>query len=276
MATAADTAMQDLMEAIEDGFPDRRSSLPQCLKAYHAHRRHLTTSDGVAEDQIIVPQALRKTCLSSLHAAHQDTSQMTAKAEASIFWPGITTDIHATRAACDHCNRMAPSCLQYHRPWLTTPSSACARITSTTLARTNRSLFKLAHSETCRRWSQGGSQGTEAHLLHVRHTRLARDRRWPRVHINDHDTIPPRLGCPPSPQLGGIPPQQLQSRGGSEDNEAPAHRQRHSQWQPGLRRLPEGYPAIPEYTRPGHTDVACNVCFWQTRQRSNPHPTGKI
>ena len=110
-ATAADTAMQDLMEAIEDGFPDRRSSLPQCLKAYHAHRRHLTTSDGVAvyKDRIIVPQALRKTCLSSLHAAHQGTSQMIAKAEASIFWPGITTDIHATRAACDHCNKMAPS-----------------------------------------------------------------------------------------------------------------------------------------------------------------------
>ena len=56
-------------------------------------------------------------------------------------------------------------------------------------------------------------EGTEAHLLHVRHTRRARNRRWPRVHINDHDTIPPRLGCPPSPQLGGIPPQQLQSRG---------------------------------------------------------------
>ena len=89
----------------------RPQQLPQCLKAYHAHRRHLTTSDGVAvyKDRIIVPQALRKTCLSSLHAAHQGTSQMTAKAEASIFWPGITTDIHATRAACDHCNRMAPS-----------------------------------------------------------------------------------------------------------------------------------------------------------------------
>ena len=110
-ATAADADMQILLEAIEDGFPDQRSSLTPCLKAYHAHRRHLSTTDGVAvyKDRIIVPQALRKTCLSSLHAAHQGTSQMTAKAESSIFWPGITADIHATRAACDHCNRMAPS-----------------------------------------------------------------------------------------------------------------------------------------------------------------------
>ena len=34
---------------------------------------------------------------------------MTAKAESSIFWPGITNDIQATRTNCQHCNRMAPS-----------------------------------------------------------------------------------------------------------------------------------------------------------------------
>ncbi len=34
---------------------------------------------------------------------------MTSKAETSIFWPGITSDIHATRSDCSRCNRMAPS-----------------------------------------------------------------------------------------------------------------------------------------------------------------------
>ncbi len=34
---------------------------------------------------------------------------MISKAETSIFWPGITNDIQATRANCLHCNRMAPS-----------------------------------------------------------------------------------------------------------------------------------------------------------------------
>lgn len=34
---------------------------------------------------------------------------MTARAEAAIFWPGITHDIHQTRATCSICNRMAPS-----------------------------------------------------------------------------------------------------------------------------------------------------------------------
>ena len=74
-------------------------------------RKHLYTSDGVAiyKDRIIIPPSLRPSCLSALHAAHQGTSTMTSKAEASIFWPGITNDIQATRANCTHCNRMAPS-----------------------------------------------------------------------------------------------------------------------------------------------------------------------
>ena len=98
-------------ECIEEGFPEQRHSLTPCLKPYHHHRCHLSTADGVAiyKDRVIIPKALRKTCLASLHAAHQGVSHMTAKAETSIFWPGITADIHSTRAECAECNRMAPS-----------------------------------------------------------------------------------------------------------------------------------------------------------------------
>ena len=81
------------------------------IREYHQLRKHLYSSDGVViyKDHIVIPSSLRPTCLSVLHAAHQDTSAMTAKGEASIFWPGITNDIQATRANCPHCNRMAPS-----------------------------------------------------------------------------------------------------------------------------------------------------------------------
>ena len=110
-ATSSDEDMMTLIETIEEGFPEQRHSLPQFLKEYHPLRHHLSTSDGVAvyRDRVIIPTALRKTCLTSLHAAHQGTSLMIAKAAASIFWPGITAAIHATRAECESCNRMAPS-----------------------------------------------------------------------------------------------------------------------------------------------------------------------
>ena len=78
---------------------------------YHQFRKHLYSSDGVIiyKDRIVIPPSLQSSCLSALHAAHQGTSTMTAKAEASIFWPGITNNIQTTRVNCSHCNRMTPS-----------------------------------------------------------------------------------------------------------------------------------------------------------------------
>ncbi len=72
---------------------------------------NLYSSDGVViyKDRIVIPPSLRQSCLAALHAAHQGTSTMTSKAEASIFWPGISKDIEATRATCHQCNQMAPS-----------------------------------------------------------------------------------------------------------------------------------------------------------------------
>ena len=34
---------------------------------------------------------------------------MELRAQAIVFWPGITADIHAIRAGCADCNRNAPS-----------------------------------------------------------------------------------------------------------------------------------------------------------------------
>ena len=47
--------------------------------------------------------------LAAFHAAHPGVSMMTARAETSIFWPGMTEDIVKVRNECDHCHRMAPS-----------------------------------------------------------------------------------------------------------------------------------------------------------------------
>ena len=110
VSTSSDENML-LLSAIEDGLPEFKHQLPAPIREYHQFRRHLYSSDGVVlyKDCIVIPPSLRPTCPSALHAAHQGNSAMTAKAEASIFWPGITNEIQATRAKCTHCNRMAPS-----------------------------------------------------------------------------------------------------------------------------------------------------------------------
>ena len=110
-ATASDDNMLLLLSTIEDGFPASRHQVPSPIREYYQFRQHLSSSDGVGiyKDRIVIPPSLRQSCLSALHAAHQGTSTMLSKAEASIFWPGITNDIQATRTNCTHCNRMAPS-----------------------------------------------------------------------------------------------------------------------------------------------------------------------
>ena len=111
VATSSDKTMLLLLSAIEDGLPEFKHQLPPSIREFHQFRRHLYSCDGVIiyKDRIVIPPSLRPTCLSALHAAHQGTSAMITKAEASIFWPGITNDIQTTRANCSHCNRMAPS-----------------------------------------------------------------------------------------------------------------------------------------------------------------------
>ena len=103
--------MSLLLTTTEDGLPEFKHQFPPPIREYHKFRRHLYSSDGVViyKDRIVISPSLRPTCLAALHAAHQGASAMTAKAEVSIFWPGITNDIQVTRANCQHSNRMAPS-----------------------------------------------------------------------------------------------------------------------------------------------------------------------
>ena len=111
LATSCDDSFTLLMCSIESGMPDTIHKLPPQLRGYHPFRNHLYTVDGVImyKERILIPPKLRQEVLHSLHAAHQGVTAMQARAELSVFWPGITTDISSMRSNCNHCNRMTPS-----------------------------------------------------------------------------------------------------------------------------------------------------------------------
>jgi hypothetical protein len=110
-ATTSDPIMLELLETIEDGMPDSKMLLPPSLREYFSFREHLSTTDGVIlyKDRIMVPPALRDEVLRALHSAHQGVSSMTARADTSVFWPGITIQIAHLRDRCTDCNRISPS-----------------------------------------------------------------------------------------------------------------------------------------------------------------------
>lgn len=111
IATAADTALQELVTTIENGTPAAIQHLLPSIREWFPYIQNISTIDGVIcrGERIVVPTELRPACLSALHAAHQGISGMTAWAEASLFWPGITRDIADTRNRCATCNGNAPS-----------------------------------------------------------------------------------------------------------------------------------------------------------------------
>jgi len=110
-ASAGDEDIFQLVKLIESGMPEKRDALPPLLRHYHPYRDNLSTVDGVViyKDRIVIPQSLRQDILTALHSAHQGVTSMTSRAETSVFWPGITSDITSLRNNCNHCNRMAPS-----------------------------------------------------------------------------------------------------------------------------------------------------------------------
>ena len=108
--TEKDVNMRALRQTVVGGFPPSAKDLPHA-SPYWQFREALYISDGAVmfEDRVVVPPSLRRIVLTNLHAAHQGTSSMEIRARAIVFWPGITADIHAVRAACAECNRNAPS-----------------------------------------------------------------------------------------------------------------------------------------------------------------------
>ena len=109
--TTSDDTMQLLLSTIEEGFPSIQADVPLNIRPFFIHRPHLYTVVGVAvfKNCVVIPPSLRVECLQALHSAHQGTTMMQSRADASVFWPGIAADIAHHRATCTMSNTMSPS-----------------------------------------------------------------------------------------------------------------------------------------------------------------------
>ena len=109
--TASDPLMLDLYNLVLSGFDAEQENLSPEMLPYHRFKDSLSTIDGVLiyKNRVVIPPRLRPEVLQNLHAAHQGVTSMNARAESSVFWPGITADISRIRSRCSHCDNMAPS-----------------------------------------------------------------------------------------------------------------------------------------------------------------------
>ena len=84
-----------MVSRVRDGFPEDRKLVVMMLCDFWRHRGDLTRVDNVVmfKDRVVVPEELRKVILEALHAAQQGVYAMQLRADKSVWWPGLSSDI---------------------------------------------------------------------------------------------------------------------------------------------------------------------------------------
>jgi len=110
-AAQSDPECIALTRLILHGFPDDDSSVEGIARPYWKLRDDLSSVDGIIlyAGRIVIPTSLRKEVLECLHSAHQGVVGMKARAQSTVYWPGLSNAIATRRAQCKTCNSIAPS-----------------------------------------------------------------------------------------------------------------------------------------------------------------------
>ena len=111
-ATSEDSCLCNLRQFILQGFPGDVKDIPPEIKPFWNVRDCLSITEGgviLYNDRVVVPHVLQKRILEVLHSAHQGVSGMDSRAQAAVYWPGMSADLQAVRNECTLCCKNAPS-----------------------------------------------------------------------------------------------------------------------------------------------------------------------
>ena len=72
--------------------------LPQELHTFWNYREDLSMENGLITKgaRLLIPSTRRKKVLEQIHDGHLGIEKCILKARDSVFWPGISNDIHET------------------------------------------------------------------------------------------------------------------------------------------------------------------------------------
>ena len=110
-AGCADRNYMTLVNTVERGFPGTRHLTDPGIREFLEVRHRLSTENGLVllDRRIVIPLSHRKRVLRCLHAAHQGVVGMKARANISVYWPGMDAAIRNYHASCCVCMTIAPS-----------------------------------------------------------------------------------------------------------------------------------------------------------------------
>ena len=111
MASRKDEIISNLVRHIKCGFPKSKKEMPEDIQNFWDVRDNLYVHGDVVlyKDRIVIPGQLRSRIVENLHSAHQGVTSMFSRAQSTVYWPGMCTDIEDARKNCRTCHRNAPS-----------------------------------------------------------------------------------------------------------------------------------------------------------------------
>lgn len=123
---AEDADIQELIQVIQKGWPDKKKC-PPAVQPYYDERGELIESQGLVfrGEQLVVPLSLRKDMLNQLHSSHIGTGGCVRRAREILYWPRMSAEIRDFVSRCTICQTHRPEQareeLQPHelpsRPW---------------------------------------------------------------------------------------------------------------------------------------------------------------
>lgn len=105
-ATEGDSILQEAINHTRHGWPTHMNSIYRReLRDYFVTRSELSESRGLLlyRNRIVIPETLRSEVLRSIHDGHLGLNKCRARAQDSVWWPGITQDIRNLINTCEFC-----------------------------------------------------------------------------------------------------------------------------------------------------------------------------
>uniref|UniRef100_A0A3Q1EIG7 Gypsy retrotransposon integrase-like protein 1 n=1 Tax=Acanthochromis polyacanthus TaxID=80966 RepID=A0A3Q1EIG7_9TELE len=127
LTTAADSNLQTILDYIRSGWPEYVGNVPIAIRDYYPVKSELSEYNGIITrgSRILIPSTLRTDILDRIHDGHQGLTKCRERANTSVWWPGISTDIKNKVESCQTCREMKHaqrkepliSTLLPDRPW---------------------------------------------------------------------------------------------------------------------------------------------------------------
>ncbi|XP_063750626.1 uncharacterized protein K02A2.6-like [Eleginops maclovinus] len=108
-AQDSDDVCKRLKGMVQTGWPQNRKALPPQLQLYWQYQQDLLVVDGLLMkgERLVIPVTMQEDMINKIHEGHQGMTKCVARAQQSMWWPGLTKQIKQRVENCATCAREA-------------------------------------------------------------------------------------------------------------------------------------------------------------------------